>query len=50
MAGETVESKILFNFGVCKGDTISRLAVADVTGHSEAVSEISQYVYDSLVY
>jgi hypothetical protein len=30
------------------GDTITRLAIADVTGHGEAVSEISQYVYDAL--
>ena len=35
-------------FGVCKGDTITRLAIADVTGHGEAVSEISRYVYISL--
>jgi hypothetical protein len=38
----------IYFFGVCKGDTITRLAIADVTGHGEAVSEISQYVYDSL--
>ena len=38
----------IYYFGVCKGDTISRLAIADVTGHGEAVSEISQYVYDAL--
>jgi hypothetical protein len=38
----------IYYFGVCKGDVISRLAVADVTGHGEAVSEISQYVYDTL--
>ena len=38
----------IYYFGVCKGDTISRLAIADVTGHGEVVSEISQYVYDSL--
>jgi len=38
----------IYYFGVCKGDTISRLAIADVTGHGEAVSEIGQYVYDSL--
>ena len=38
----------IYYFGVCKGDAISRLAIADVTGHGEAVSEISQYVYDSL--
>jgi len=38
----------IYYFGVCKGDIITRLAIADVTGHGEAVSEISQYVYDSL--
>jgi hypothetical protein len=38
----------IYYFGVCKSDTITRLAIADVTGHGEAVSEISQYVYDSL--
>ena len=38
----------IYYFGVCKGDTISRLAIADVTGHGEAVADISQYVYDAL--
>jgi sigma-B regulation protein RsbU (phosphoserine phosphatase) len=38
----------IYYFGVCKGDVITRLAIADVAGHGEAVSEISQYVYDSL--
>ena len=38
----------IYYLGVCKGDTITRLAIADVTGHGEAVSEISRYVYDSL--
>ena len=38
----------IYFFGVCKGDTITRLAIADVTGHGEAVSEISRFVYDSL--
>ena len=38
----------IYYFGVCKGDAISRLAIADVTGHGQAVSEISQYVYNSL--
>ncbi len=38
----------IYYFGVCKGGTISRLAIADVTGHGEAVAEISQYVYDAL--
>ena len=38
----------IYYFGVCKGDIITRLAIADVTGHGEAVSDVSQYVYDSL--
>ena len=38
----------IYYFGVCKGDIITRLAIADVTGHGETVSEVSQYVYDSL--
>ena len=38
----------IYYFGVCKGDIITRLAIADVVGHGEAVSEVSQFVYDSL--
>ena len=38
----------IYYFGVCNGGVITRLAIADVTGHGEAVSEVSQYVYDSL--
>jgi serine phosphatase RsbU (regulator of sigma subunit) len=38
----------IYYFGVCKGDIITRLAIADVTGHGEAASEVSRYVYDSL--
>jgi sigma-B regulation protein RsbU (phosphoserine phosphatase) len=38
----------IYYFGVCKDGIISRLAIADVTGHGEEVSEISQYVYESL--
>ncbi len=38
----------IYYFGVCKGDIITRRAIADVVGHGEVVSEVSQYVYDSL--
>ena len=38
----------IYYFGVCKGGVITRLAIADVVGHGEAVSEVAQYVYDSL--
>src|SRR5210317_309552 len=47
-SSEGAQGGDIYYFGVCKGDTISRLAIADVTGHGEVVSEISQYVYDSL--
>ena len=38
----------IYFFGVCKGDIITRLAIADVTGHGRAVSKISRHVYDCL--
>lgn len=38
----------IYYFGVCKDDLITRLAVADVVGHGEAVTELSQCVYESL--
>ena len=38
----------IYYFGVCRGDIISRLAVADVTGHGQAVSIISRHIYDTL--
>ncbi len=47
-ACEGSKGEDIYYFGVCRGDIISRLAVADVTGHGETVSEVSQYVYDTL--
>lgn len=38
----------IYYFGVCKGDMITRLAIADVVGHGEAVTEVSKYVYSSI--
>jgi len=38
----------MYYFGACKGDLITRLAVADVVGHGEAVTELSQCVYEAL--
>ena len=38
----------IYYFGVCRGDQITRLAIADVVGHGEAVTEVSQYIYESL--
>ena len=34
--------------GVCEGGEIARVALADVVGHGRAVSDVSQYLYDSL--
>jgi len=45
---EGVKGGDIYYFGVCKGGIITRLAIADVTGHGEAVSEISHYVFDAL--
>jgi hypothetical protein len=47
-ASEGGQGGDIYFFGVCKVDIISRLAIADVVGHGEVVSEVSQYVYDSL--
>lgn len=47
-ASEGVKGGDIYYFGVCKGGIITRLAIADVTGHGETVSEVSQYVYDAL--
>ena len=38
----------IYYFGVCKGDQITRVAIADVMGHGQAVSDVSQYVYEAL--
>jgi serine phosphatase RsbU (regulator of sigma subunit) len=47
-ASEGGQGGDIYFFGVCKVDIITRLAIADVTGHGDAVSEVSQYVYESL--
>ncbi len=33
---------------VCASDALTRIAIADVMGHGEAVSEVSQFIYDAL--
>ncbi|MHC4534365.1 MAG: PP2C family protein-serine/threonine phosphatase [Planctomycetota bacterium] len=38
----------IYYFGVCRDDRITRLAIADVLGHGESVTQVSQFVYDSL--
>lgn len=39
----------IYYVGVCSGDLVTRIALADVMGHGEIVSRVSQWVYDSLV-
>lgn len=38
----------IYYFSVCGSDLLTRIAIADVVGHGEAVSETSQWLYDSL--
>jgi phosphoserine phosphatase RsbU/P len=38
----------VYYFSVCGHDVLTRVALADVTGHGERVSRISQWLYDSL--
>ncbi len=35
-------------FSVCGGDVVTRIALADMRGHGEKVSRLSQWLYDSL--
>ncbi len=42
------KSGYIYYFGICKDDTITRLVIADVLGHGESVTQVSQYVYYSL--
>ncbi len=39
----------IYYFSVCQSDTITRIAVADVEGHGDGVSEMSTWMYDTLV-
>jgi len=38
----------IYYVGACKGCKLTRVAVADVVGHGQAVSNVSQFMYDSL--
>ena len=38
----------IYYLSVCSADVLTRIAIADVVGHGEAVSETSQWLYDSL--
>ena len=39
----------IYYFSVCGSDRLTRIALADVVGHGEAVSHVSQWIYDALV-
>lgn len=39
----------IYYFSVCGHDVLTRIAIADVVGHGQAVSETSQWLYDSIV-
>ena len=38
----------VYFFSVCGADSLTRVALADVTGHGEAVSRVGQWLYDAL--
>ncbi len=38
----------IYYFSVCGSDSLTRIAIADVVGHGEAVSDTSSWLYDSL--
>ncbi len=38
----------VYYFSVCKSDMLTRIAIADVVGHGEAVSDLSGWLYSAL--
>ena len=38
----------VYYFSVCGSDSLTRVALADVTGHGEQVSQVGQWLYDAL--
>ena len=38
----------IYYLSVCQGDMLTRVAIADVVGHGEKVSRVSQWLFDSL--
>ncbi len=38
----------IYYFSSCQGNNISRVALADVVGHGEGVSNVSQWLYESM--
>ena len=47
-AYEAEEGGDIYYFSVCENDLLTRVAIADVAGHGERVSAISQWLYDIL--
>jgi sigma-B regulation protein RsbU (phosphoserine phosphatase) len=38
----------IYYLSVCASDMLTRIAIADVVGHGQAVSDVSQFIYDAL--
>ena len=47
-ASDGVTGGDIYYFSVCEKDTITRIALADVLGHGNDVSEMSQWIYHAL--
>ena len=47
-AYEAEEGGDIYYFSVCENDQLTRVAIADVAGHGEMVSDVSQWLYDIL--
>lgn len=39
----------IYYFSVCQHDVLTRVVVADVVGHGEAINSVSQWLYEALV-
>ena len=39
----------IYYFSVCQGNNLTRIAIADVVGHGEAISRVSECVYQSML-
>ncbi len=39
----------IYYFSVCQGNVLTRIAIADVVGHGEAISQVSECVYESML-
>lgn len=39
----------IYYFSVCQHDVLTRVVVADVVGHGEAINKVSQWLYEALI-